>query len=66
MYPARIANPTQVWGCQEIYHSCSHGPPTWGSGGPTTIISVEDRGEESIKHLCFVYITVCEVINFIK
>ena len=35
-------------------------------GVPGPIIGVKDRGEEGIKRLCFVYIPICEVTNFIK
>ncbi|KAK4810613.1 hypothetical protein QYF61_007350, partial [Mycteria americana] len=35
-------------------------------GVPGPIIDVEDRGEESIKRLCFVYVPICEVTELIK
>lgn len=35
-------------------------------GVPGPIISVEDTGEEGIKHLRFVCVPICEVTNLIK
>jgi len=35
-------------------------------GVPGPIIGVEDKGEEGIKRLCFVYTPICEVTNFIN
>lgn len=38
----------------------------WATAVPEPSISVEDRGKEGIKGLCFVCIPVCEVTILIK
>jgi len=35
-------------------------------GVPKAIFSVEDRGKEGIKHLCFAHVLVCEVTFLIN
>jgi len=63
------ANPARVQGQLGVCHSHRHGPPDHGPAMvlllrapwvPKPIISVENRGEEGIKHLCFAYVIVCE------
>lgn len=39
-------------------------PSAQGIPGP--IIAVKDRGEEGIRCLCFIFISICEVSNLIK
>lgn len=36
------------------------------TGVPETILGVEDGGEEGVKCLCYVYVSICEVIILIR
>ena len=56
MHPDGTANPIRIWGWEFIVTIVTI----------LQLISVEDRGEEGVKHLCFIYVPIWKLIVLFK